>query len=99
MYLLLLLLQFSMPCPKTPTVIFTSVLVLIQRTSLFVNVRTSSLINSVHQIIYYVVDTWQAVTDVNLKLSFLFLSILCSFILFNLLFSATACSVKYSCLY
>jgi len=41
--------------PKTPTVIFTSVLVLIMRTSLVVNVRTSSLINSVHQIIYYVV--------------------------------------------
>ena len=30
-------------------------LVLIMRTSLFVNVRTSSLVNSVHQIIYYVV--------------------------------------------
>ena len=48
-------LKFSVPCPKTPTVILTSVLVLIMRTSLFVNVRTSSLINSVHQIIYYVV--------------------------------------------
>jgi len=31
------------------------VLVLILRTGLFVNVRTSSLVNSVHQIIYYVV--------------------------------------------
>jgi len=42
----------------------------------------------------------EAVTDVNFELSFLFLSILgyvrlvCSFILFNLLFSATTCLVK-----
>jgi len=47
--------KLSVPCPKTPTVTFTSVFVLIMRTSLFVNVRTSSLINTIHQVIYYVV--------------------------------------------
>jgi len=31
-------------------------------------------------------DIWQAVTDVSFELSFLFLSILCSFILFNVLY-------------
>jgi len=51
-------LKFLVPCPKTPAAIFTSVLVLILRTSLIVNVRTSSLINSVHQIIYRVVWLW-----------------------------------------
>jgi len=46
-------------------------------------------------------DIWQAqaVTDVNFALSFLFLSIyyvrlVCSFISFLLLFSATTCLVK-----
>ena len=46
-------LKFSVPCWKTPTDLFTSVLVLIMRISLFLNVRTSSLINSVHQISFH----------------------------------------------
>jgi len=37
------------------TLVNITVRILIMRSSLFVNVGTSSLINSVHQIIYYVV--------------------------------------------
>jgi len=39
---------YSVPCLKTLIVIFMCVLVLIMRTSLFVNIRTSSLVKSAH---------------------------------------------------
>ena len=44
----IILFDVSLPCLKTPTVIFTSVLVLMLWTSLFVKVRISLLINAVH---------------------------------------------------
>ena len=98
-------LQFSVPCPKTPTVTFTSVLVLILRTSLFVNVRTSSLIHSMHQIVYYVVQymVGSAVTDEFwIVFSFPYYEIIMFVYYVRLfcliLFSATTCLVKQSCI-
>jgi len=74
--------------PSEYRVILTSVLVLILWTSLFVNVidDNCSLINSVHQIIYYVVWCIAGSDWREFCIDFFCLSILCSFVLFNLLY-------------
>jgi len=74
--------------PSEYRVILTSVLVLILWTSLFVNVidDNCSLINSAHQIIYYVVWCMAGSDWREFCIDFFCLSILCSFVLFNLLY-------------
>jgi len=74
------------------TVIVTSVSVSILRTRLFVNVMTSSLINSVHQIIIYYVVRYMAGSDwcefgIDFSFPQYIVRLVCSFILFNLLYS------------